>query len=145
MIIMWLTISVEGEKCDENGLSQVLLAVISDLQNIALQDKNTIKARYGKEFESIAIIPSCVSDKVWQSLGWKERVLVRRKRREADIRLKMDYDQFCKADYKKKKALFVDVLIKSIRILQEESKADFYGEVLIQDIIHAVNAGASSN
>lgn len=42
---------------------------------------------YGTEFQNIGIIPTCMSDEFLNALGWKERKLIKRKAKEADIRL----------------------------------------------------------
>ena len=107
----------------------MLLSFVTD-KNVGLEEINN----YGKEFKSIAIIPSCVDDDFWRTLGWKERTQIWRKKGEADIRLRMDYERFISEDYTNKKIMFVEIIIKSIKIIQLKSKGDFNGEKLIKDI-----------
>ena len=64
--------------------------------------------------------------------------LISRKKREADIRLFMDYDKFVKENEENKKLMFVSVIIKSIEVIIEKSKGDFRGEKLIEDILDAL-------
>lgn len=131
---MQLILSVEGQNCTQIGLSEVLSEVQRKLAFLRDQD-GPYAQKYGTEFDSITIIPTCVSDRVWHILGWKERILLRRKKREADIRLRLDYEQFINADHDGKQDMFVSILIKSIRAVQERSKGDFNADALIEDIL----------
>ena len=102
----------------------------TDLENIN---------NYGTEFQSIAVIPTCFSDETWEFIGWKERKQIWRKKKEADIRLRMDYYQFKRSTLENKRLLFIDVLIRSLKIVQERSKGDFKGEQLINDVLNALD------
>lgn len=134
---MELFLSLEGQNCTGNGLSAILFELQNKLHFLRTPD-NVNPERYGAEFDSISIIPTCVSDRVWIALGWKERILLKRKKHEADIRLRMDYEKFVKANDDKKREMFVQVIIDSIRAIQTRSKDDFNGEVLIEDILKAL-------
>ena len=103
--------------------------------NANLMDVNN----YGTEFGSIAVIPSCVSDDFWEALGWKERKQIWRKKREADIRLRMNYDRFVGETPENQRLLFIQVIVESIRVVISRSKGDFQGEKLISDILRALN------
>ena len=61
------------------------------------------------------------------------------KKREADIRLRMDYDRFMNETAPDKRLMFIDVIVKSIQVVQERSKGDFRGIELIRDILAALN------
>ena len=135
---MHLFLTIEAQNANRNGLADILREVTKELsfvtdKDIGLEDVDN----YGKEFKSIAIIPSCVDDDFWRALGWKERVQIWRKKCEADIRLRMDYDRFITEDDTNKKIMFVEIIIKSIRSIQSRSKGDFDGEKLIEDILIA--------
>ena len=135
---MHLFLTIEAQNANRNGLADILKEVTKELsfvtdKDIGLEDVDN----YGKEFKSIAIIPSCVDDDFWRALGWKERVQIWRKKGEADIRLRMDYDRFITEDDTNKKIMFVEIIIKSIRSIQSRSKGDFDGEKLIEDILIA--------
>lgn len=137
---MELILTIEAQKdATENGLADILNSVNFQLRFITQKDigLETID-NYGTEFKSIAIIPSCMSDEFWDALGWKERKKIWRKRREADIRLRMDYNRFMKETYENKRLMFIDTIIKSIEIIQERSREDFDGERLIKDILKAL-------
>jgi len=137
---MRLVLTVEAQNCTENGLSKILKETIDKLsfltdKSIDLESKNN----YGTEFRQITIIPSCVDDRFWNALGWKERKQIWRKRGEAEIRLRMNYERFIKETLENRYLLFYDVIIKSIQVVQEHSKGDFSGNELIRDILLALN------
>ena len=100
-----------------------------------LEDVNN----YGTEFRLIAIIPTCVDDGFWNALGWKERKQIWRKKKEADIRLRMDYDRFVQETPENQRLMFIDIIVRSIQVVQEKSKDYFRGNELIADILKALN------
>ena len=137
---MRLFLTVEAQNCTENGLSEILKETMNKLsfltdKSLYLEDKNN----YGKEFRQIAIIPSCMNDEFWNAVGWKERKQFWRKKGEADIRLKMDYNRFINETPKNKRLMFIDTIIKSIQVVQERSKGDFKGDELIKNILSALD------
>ena len=131
---MQLYLSVEGQNCIEIGLSQILAETQSELSCIS-RHHNENESKYGSEFALISIIPTCVDEEMWKVLGWKERVLLKRKKREADVRLRINYEKFVASDKNEKKKLFIGIITDSIRIIQERSKGDFDGQTLIEDIL----------
>ena len=104
--------------------------------SLDLEDKNN----YGTEFRQISIIPSCMEDSYWNGLGWKERKQIWRKKQEADIRLRMDYEHFITETPDNQRLMFIDIIIKSIRVVQERAKGDFMGDKLIEDVLLALKA-----
>ena len=136
--IMEIILTIEAQNAVGIGLAHVLDEVnceLSALTNNALDDEG----KYGTEFKSIAIIPSCMDDSFWQAMGWKERKLIRRKKGEADIRLRMDYPRFISETMENKRLMFIATIVKSIQAVQDKSKGDYKGEELIQDILSATN------
>ncbi len=131
---MKLFISIESEKTAESGLADIMKEIRNKL-SFLFEDTDI----YGTEFDSIAIIPTCVSDDIWQISGWKERKRINRKKKEADIRLKMDYHRFINETDKNKYLLFTDIIIKSVCIVNDKSKGDFKGDKLINDILKALD------
>ena len=89
---------------------------------------------YGTEFESIGIIPSIISKELMLP-DWKERKQIWRKKREADIRLIIDYEQFIAADLDTQFLLYVQCVIDSIMVVENRKKGDFQGRKLIADIL----------
>jgi len=137
---MILYLTIEAQNCTENGLAKILKEITDKLsfltdKTIGLENINN----YGTEFKEISIIPSCMDDELWNTLCWKERKQIWRKRKEADIRLRMDYNRFINETTENKRLLFIDIIIKSIQVVQEKSNGDFRGEDLIKDILSALN------
>jgi hypothetical protein len=64
-----------------------------------------------------------------------ERKLIKRKSREADIRLQIDYDRFLSADKEMRRKLIIKNIIDSIRVVGQKAKKDFNGERLEKDIL----------
>ena len=94
---------------------------------------------YGTEFRLISVIPTCLDDQFWEASGWKERKQIWRKKREADIRLRMDYDRFVRETPENQRLMFIDIIVKSIQAVQGKSTGDFRGNELIADILKALN------
>jgi|GEM_PF-3545044 len=125
--------------------SRAIAEIISEVRNKLRSSTNTEhllegnNGKYGEEFDDIAIIPTCSSKAVIESLGWKERRLVRFKKKDADIRLMIDYDSFLEANSEEQRRLYVKCLLDSIKIVQEKSRQDFRGQELIDDIMKALS------
>lgn len=135
-----LFLTIEAQNCTENGLAKILKETIVQLDFITNKNKNLEdEDNYGTEFRLISIIPSCMDDVFWDALGLKERKQIWRKKREADIRLRMNYNRYISETPENQKLLFVDIIIKSIQIVQEFSKSDFRGNELISDILDTLN------
>lgn len=131
---MKLFISIEAERAEETGIDNIMTEVRKKLSFLS-EDTDA----YGTEFSEISVIPVCVSEEMWQILGWKERKLISRKKKEADIRLKMDFQRFNKADAEEKYILFADIIVKSVLVVKEKSKSDFKGDKLVADILKSLN------
>ena len=71
---------------------------------------------YGTAIKDIGIITMILPD----DMPWKERVLIRPKRKEADIRLKIDYKKFVHSNRKKQYLLYCKNVIDSILIIGEK-------------------------
>ena len=137
---MRLFLTVEGQNATNNGLAKICYELQNQLDFITNKNRCLESVdNYGKEFELISIIPSCVSEELWNALGWKERVQIWRKKKEADVRLRIDYECFIKANSEEQRLMFIDVIIKSIKKVIERSVGDFKGEELISDIFDALN------
>ena len=134
---MRLFITIEAQNAIENGFSKILKETCDKLNFLDNESMEEVD-NYGTEFRSITIIPSCMDDHFWNVLGWKERKQIWRKKGEADIRLRMDYDRFTSETLRNKYLLFYDIIIKSIQVVQERSKGDFRGEDLIKDVLLAL-------
>ena len=72
------------------------------------------------------------------SSEWKERRLIRYAKKDADIRLIMDYNKFVNADEKMRFLLYVKVIVDSIKVVDSKKRGDFQGNELISDVLDAL-------
>lgn len=99
---------------------------------------------YGTEFKDVIIVTICIPQHLIDAGWFTERVLVKRKAHEADLRLRMDYDKFVAASPELRRLMYIENIVKSIRALQAKSKVDFRGEDLIKDIFKALDINTYS-
>ena len=137
---MRLFLSIEAQVDICINLPQIMRNADKALDFIT-NAENKLEAvnNYGTEFISICIIPTCVSSGMLEALGWKERTLIKRKAREADIRLLINCEEFVKATPEMQRLIYIKTLIDSIEVIQQKSKGDFNGEKLIADILVALD------
>lgn len=141
---MKIFITIEAQNATDNGLFEIFRDVNQQLSFVT--DKNSELENinnYGNEFRIISIIPSCLDDNYWKVFGWKERKQIWRKKKEADIRLRMNYNRFIEETPENRRLMFIDIIVKSIQAVQEKSIDDFQGEKLIEDILTALNVTKS--
>lgn len=92
-------------------------------------------SKYCDAIDNIGIIPFSGPDK--HMSDWKERKYISWVRREADIRLKIDFDVFTKAPIEMQRAMVRDVIIRSLEVVKSKCdarKLRFDINDLIQDI-----------
>lgn len=102
-------------------------------ENVGLEKDTT----YGTEFEDIGIISIIVPQSI-KDWGLKERKLIKRKAKEADIRLYIDCERFIKETPENQRLMYIKNILDSIDVVIERSKEDFKGEKLKQDILEAL-------
>lgn len=93
---------------------------------------------YGTGVEKLSVIPTIFSPKIFESLPYKERMRYSPKTKEAEFRLRIDYQDFKDSNEEGKRKLIIENIIKSIRLLQEKTnkyKVDFDGKRLEKDIL----------
>ncbi|MCL2821580.1 MAG: Imm44 family immunity protein [Firmicutes bacterium] len=98
---------------------------------------------YGTEFKNITIVTTILGESRMfpgeNTKGmWKERRLIRRKEKCADIRLEIDYDKFVDSDKDTQMLLHIKNIVDSIMAVEERKKSDFKGQQLIDDILLAL-------
>ncbi|QDZ77020.1 Imm44 family immunity protein [Bacillus cereus] len=124
----FLSGEIEGNINKE--FSKLILEIGKELENL---ENDT----YGSEVEEIGIIPIIVKIiPEYEEAGFfKERKLFKKKSKEADFRLRIDYETFLTADYNTKKMLIIKNIIQCIRILGMKAKLDFNAKKLEQDVL----------
>lgn len=99
----------------------------------ALQSKH-----YGDELDDIAIISTILKEDTL--VGWPpERKLFKRKSKEADIRLRIDYNQIMKASEAERKQIYIDHIIQSIETLRHKVSKNYRFDELIADVKAVLN------
>lgn len=136
---MYIFISSETGGIDSEKYRLIRNKIDSDI--LFLTDRNNKEMllgdnAYGAEFKNIAIIQIILSPDFDIC---PERKLIKFNKREADIRLKIDYDKYQSADDNGKKLLIVKNLADSIMVIESQKKKDFNGLKLIDDILSALN------
>ncbi|MEF7657821.1 Imm44 family immunity protein [Bacillus sp. ZJS3] len=132
----FLSGELEGDIAEE--FINIISEIGSELEGLNSND-------YGSEVEEIAIIPivAKITPEYEDAGFFKERKFFKRKSKEADFRLRIDYETFLSADYATRKILIIRNIIQSIRILGEKAKSDFNAVKLEQDILQVFDIDAS--
>lgn len=132
----FLSGELEGDIAEE--FINIISEISSELEGLNSND-------YGREVEEIAIIPivAKITPEYEDAGFFKERKLFKRKSKEADFRLRIDYETFLSADYATRKILIIRNVIQSIRILGGKAKSDFNAIKLEQDILQVFDIDGS--
>lgn len=94
---------------------------------------------YGTAYRTIYIIPTCVDDENWRIMGWSERKRISKIKKEAEVRLRIDFEKFIKSNYNHQRLMLINNIVRSIECIAEKTKSDFYKDKLISDILNALN------
>lgn len=113
------------------------------LRIISNEIEDTIKPfieerSYGEDVTDISIISVIIKPDLAKEGWFKERVLFKRKAKDADLRLRIDYDKFVKGNDEIKRLLLIDNITKSIGKLSVKTK-DFDSKKLQEDILSILN------
>lgn len=122
--------TTESQSPAASIISDCFLAIKKNMQVDTLQ-------KYTDCLDDIAIIPFCVDDEFMQIYQIKERKYIGWKRRDADIRLRMDFDTFVQATKEERMQQCKEVIIRSLEVIAkkcEAKKLRFDIANLIQDI-----------
>ena len=96
---------------------------------------------YGDELVEIAIISMILPDYYYNEV--KERKLFKRKTSEADIRLKIDYEQFIRAKPDKRRQIYYDHIIQSLETLRNKVSANYQFDTLMKDVKEVLKTDGS--
>ena len=135
---MYIFLSGEVGDIDFHEWNEILNSIDDKLSFVT--DRNREKElieddTYGTEINFIGIIQMIVSPRFDSR---PERRYIVFKRHEADIRLKIDYEAYQKADKAKKRLLMIKNIVDSIMVIEKRKRGDFQGEKLINDILEAL-------
>ena len=118
---------------------EVNAAVGKDFMNLVREiDKKLLPLKqknYGEAVEKIDIIPIVVLITPEYEHFYKERKLFSKKNKDADIRLRIDYEKFLNGDIETRRILILKNIIDSIRIVGMKAKKDFDAITLEKDVL----------
>ena len=89
---------------------------------------------YGESLKSIGIISILMPDDFYVDGGYKERKYYNKKKKEADIRLRMDYKKFLLASRTDRRRLYISHILDAIRIAGVLAGVEFNYEQLMEDV-----------
>ena len=122
--------TTESQSPAASLISDCFQVIMKNMQVESLQ-------KYTDCLDNIAIIPFCVNDEFMRTFQIKERKYIGWKRREADIRLRMNFDTFVRASKEERMQQCKEVIIRSLEVIAkrcEAKKLRFEVVNLIQDI-----------
>ena len=138
---MHLFLSCEAQTPATGVIVRFIREFDSILDFVTNREQNLERVdNYGTEFRNIGIIVTCISKEWLANMdNYKERKLIKRIAKEADIRLHMDFEKFMSVDQKTQRMIYLNTIIKSIQVVQDRSKGDFKGDALVDDILKALD------
>lgn len=107
---------------------------LTEIQLGALSDSN-----YGQELTDISIITIFVPDFLFEDGGWKERKLFQRKTHSADLRLRLNYQEFLSATPDRRADIYCKHILDSIETLRKKVSRNFRFDDLLHDISTLLN------
>ena len=100
--------------------AQMIMVIFEDIKKkMVLKEAST----YCDSIDEIGIIPCCVTQEYWNYHKCKERKYVSWKRREADIRLYMDWERFVHSSKEARVEKCKEIIIQSIQIVRDKCYA----------------------
>lgn len=94
-----------------------------------------IKARdYGLDLVNIGIISIIMKEETLQDGAYKERKYYNRKEKSADIRLRMNYEDFVKACDRDRREMYTSHILQAVQIACEKAGDRLNSDQLLNDI-----------
>lgn len=93
---------------------------------------------YGDELKSIGIVTILLPESFFEDGGYKERSLFKRSTKEADLRLRIDYKAFIKADDAERRQMYLDHIMQALNTLRGKVSRDFALDALINDVYNSI-------
>jgi hypothetical protein len=135
---MRISISGEVDSIKNKSVGEDYHLVASPIKRTiqALLDKND----YGSSVSLLFLCPTIYSDEMLAASKYRERARWSPKTGETDLRLRIDYAAYAKADGEGRKRLLLENVVRSIRILDakvRKAKGSFDGARLERDVSSA--------
>lgn len=89
---------------------------------------------YGASLTSIAIISIIMREEFFEDGAYKERKYYNKRKKEADIRLRINYKKFIIAKEDERRKIYIDHILESIRVAGEKAGPDFHLDELLSDV-----------
>lgn len=89
---------------------------------------------YGDALTNIGIISILLRDQYFEGGGYKERRYYSKKNKEADIRIKMDYHKFLRANSEAARKMYIEHILESISIAGKKAGKGFDLDRLLFDV-----------
>lgn len=101
---------------------------------LVLREKN-----YGETLTSIGVISIIMRPEFFEDGGYKERRFYSAKRKEADIRLRIEYTDFVNANKEMQKRIYRAHILEAISIAGNKAGREFDLRRLLSDVEHLFN------
>lgn len=93
---------------------------------------------YGEELVDIGIISIIMPEEFFEDNGYPERKLFKRKTKEADIRLRINYKKFICSSPDQRRQMYIDHIIQSLETLRHKVSKDYKFDDLINDVTELI-------
>ena len=105
-----------------------------------IMQKLVSKNDYGSAIDLLTVVHSLFPELYYEKHPeFIKKVRFFKHNKEADARLKMNFEEFIEGDIEQKQNMIIQNLIDSIKAVKEEVPAGFDAEKLIQDIQNVTN------
>lgn len=95
---------------------------------------------YGQGLTKVGIISIILPDHFFEDGGYRERRLYSQKNKEADIRIRLDYNSFIRAKPIERKKMYINHIICSLKSIEQKLDKNFEFEKMIADISEVLGA-----
>ena len=123
---------------ETEGRADSLLLPIRNMVDSLLDDIR--KNEYGSALTSVGVFAIIMKEEMYDSGGYCERQYYSKVRKEADIRLRLNYKSFCNAEPEKRVELYEQHVSRALEIAADKAKIadpEFQRDKLVYDVIQA--------
>lgn len=123
---------------ETEGRADSLLLPIRNMVDSLLDDIR--KNEYGSALTSVGVFAIIMKEEMYDSGGYCERQYYSKVRKEADIRLRLNYKSFCNAEPEKRVELYKQHVSRALEIAADKAKSadpEFQRDKLVYDVRQA--------
>lgn len=118
--------------CEAYSSGATLLMRYHNLTEYRL--KALLECSYGQELTHISLITIMMPKEFYEDGGWKERTLFQKKSHSADLRLRLNYQEFLCATPERRAILYCNHILKSLEALRRKVSRDYQFDALLHDV-----------